>query len=49
MWVVKAVLHLSCGKQPLFQQQTQDGSVQAEDLYMITIVFESIVKSTMEN
>ena len=52
------VHHLSCGKQPLFtttdtqfqrKRRKKGGWVQAEDLYVIIIFFENIVKNTLEN
>ena len=52
---VKTVYHLSCGKQPLFptkfqvKRRMKCGWVQAEDLYVIIIFFENIVKRTLEN
>ena len=55
---VEASCHLSCGKQPLFataetkfqvKRRMKGGWVQAEDLYVIIIFFESIVKKTLEN
>ena len=50
--------HLSCGKQPLLlttdtkfqvKHRMKGGWIQAEDLYVIIIFFESIVKNTLEN
>ena len=50
---MKTACHLSCGKQPLFpteetkfqvKRRMKDGWLQAEDLYVIIIFFESIVK-----
>ena len=47
-----------CGKQPLFpttdtkfevKRRMKGGWVKAEDLYMIIIFFENIVKNTLEN
>ena len=55
---LKASYHLSCGKQPLFPTtdtkfqvkcRMKGGWVQAEDLYVIIIFCENIVKSTLEN
>jgi len=52
------VYYLSCGKQPLFpttetkfqvKRRMKGGWVQAEDLYVIIIFFESIVKNTLES
>ena len=49
--------HVSCSKQALFpttdtkfqvKRRMNDGWVQAEDLYVIIIFFETIVKSTLE-
>ena len=49
--------YLSCGKQPLFSttntqfqgnRRMKGGWVQAEDLYVIIIFFENIVKNTLE-
>ena len=49
---------MSCDKQPLFpttdmkfqvKRRMKGGWVKAEDLYVIIIFFESIVKSTLEN
>ena len=50
--------HLLCGKQPLFpttgtkfqvKRRMKGRWVQAADLYVIIIFFESIVKNTLEN
>ena len=55
---VKTACHLSCGKQPLFpieetkfqvKRRVKGGWLQAEDLYVIIIFFESIVKNTLKN
>ena len=57
-WGVKTSYHLSCGKQPLFpsadtkfqvKRRMKLGWVQAEDTYVIIILFENIVKSTLKN
>ena len=54
----KTAYHLSCGKQPLFpttetkfqvKRRMKGGWVQAEDLFVIIIFFENIVKNTLEN
>ena len=55
---VKTVYHLLCGKPPHFpttdtkfqaKRRMKGGWVQAVDLYVIIIFFESIVNNTMEN
>ena len=54
---VKTACHLSCGKQPLSnnrhkissKRKMKGGWVQAEDLYVIIIFFENMVKRTLEN
>ena len=54
----KTAYHLSCDKQPLFpttdtkfqvKRRMKGGWVQAEDLYVIIIFFENVVKFTLEN
>ena len=53
----KTVYHLSCGNQPLFpttdkkfqvKRRMKGGCVLSEDLYLIIIFVESIVKNTLK-